>query len=236
MVARDTNTDDNYDDTDNINNINLTDVISIRHKLTALLRIASTTIPKSKWSNSKWYPASDLYSAQLTGLKNLKYLKNVSEAGLGNALSTENSEDSVLAIDSLSQLRALSYSSISGTFSGNNSSAEQFESNAFQQSNCLLKIDHEYLDHSSLSSQQRTFPTTDEVQKRISEGNLLISVHNLEGYNFSLEFAHVYRGKTDQISAYADTIIVLRRALKCSDSSMVMTEDDIDKYAGNSGE
>ena len=63
-------------------------------------------------------------------------------------------------------------------------------------------------------------PTVDDVQKALSSEQLTISLHSNNGYNFSNEFAHVYKGKFNKGTALEDLLVVLQRALHCVSPSM----------------
>ena len=107
---------------------------------------------------------------------------------------------------------------------------ENDETQGLRKTNRVLEFDHEYLECSRLD---QLFPSTEAVQSKITEVNLLISFHSKEGYNFSLEYSHVYHGKTDQTSAYEDTMIVCKRALLASDSQLSSDIERLDQIAGD---
>ena len=133
-------------------------------------------------SLSKWYPKMDTLATQIRCLNDM-----------------ERDGTKVDSISSLSQLCERSFTS--------NKLATLADVDNNQQSRCLLEIQNNGI----RSTCENIFPTTTEVRQRISEGNLSISFHDLKGYNFSLEFAQVYRGKSDRLSAYEDNIIVCKR-------------------------
>ena len=133
-------------------------------------------------SISRWYPKMDTIATQIRCLNDL-----------------ECDDINVDSISSLSQLCERSFACDNlATLKGANTN---------QQLKCLLEIENDNMS----STYENIFPTVNEVRQRISDGSLSISFHDLEGYNFSLEFAQVYRGKSDQMSAYEDNIIICKR-------------------------
>jgi len=63
-------------------------------------------------------------------------------------------------------------------------------------------------------------PLLEDVQQNILKENLFVTVYSLDGYNFSSEFNHVYRGKTTWITAYADILVIITRAVQAHDPSI----------------
>lgn len=63
-------------------------------------------------------------------------------------------------------------------------------------------------------------PSVDEVQKGLSSEQLTVSLYSYSGYNFTNEFAHVYKGKFNKGTALDDLLVVLQRALHCVSPSM----------------
>lgn len=95
--------------------------------------------------------------------------------------------------------------------------------------NCMILLDHGSSDFSGIAD---VFPSTEEVIARISNIELLITFHSADGFNFSQEFSHVYRGKSDQQSVFEDTLTICKRALLAADTSMTIRKEDIDIFTG----
>jgi hypothetical protein len=72
-------------------------------------------------------------------------------------------------------------------------------------------------------------PTIESVTKSLSEEELIISVYSYSGYSFSSEYTHVYKGSFNKGSALSDLLVLLRRALRCTNPSI--SDKNCTKYA-----
>lgn len=63
-------------------------------------------------------------------------------------------------------------------------------------------------------------PTVEEVKKLLSTEALTVSLHSYNGYSFSNEFVHVYKGKFNKDTALEDLLVILQRALHCVSPGM----------------
>ena len=68
-------------------------------------------------------------------------------------------------------------------------------------------------------------PKLSQVKKLISSQQLLLGIFSLDGYNFSEEFANVYKGESTENTIYKDLITICKRAIMAQEN--IDIEDEI---------
>ena len=63
-------------------------------------------------------------------------------------------------------------------------------------------------------------PTVEEIQALLSSEHLSVSLYSYSGYSFSNEFTQVYKGKFNKETALEDLLVILQRALQCTNPSI----------------
>lgn len=154
-------------------------------------------------SHTRWYPAIDSHCINIMECYDFK-----------NKINN-------FPIDSLIQLHSLLYQTIS------NKQNIQFAE--FDRSTYLLNFDNKTITYPET---QYHFPSSEDVKNKFLDGLLVTTVHSTDGYNFTSEYLNIYKGKTDLMSIYNDTIVIIKRAIVATDNIMILTDDDIEKYSG----
>ncbi len=106
---------------------------------------------------------------------------------------------------------------------------------------CLLKPEMEksqsVAQKCMLEFDNIAFPTTFPIRPDVStirtnmqNDKLYVLIYNKEGYNFSAEFEHVYKGKLNKHTLYDDTFAICKRAIIAIEPSFENENSSIDSY------
>ena len=63
-------------------------------------------------------------------------------------------------------------------------------------------------------------PNLSQIQSSMSSQKLFITLYNIDGYNYTAEYNHVYRGKISWDTAYKDIFTIALRAIQTQDPSL----------------
>lgn len=63
-------------------------------------------------------------------------------------------------------------------------------------------------------------PLLSEVEKKIADRGLFMSIYSIHGYNFTLEYDHVYKSESSIETLFADTKSICMRAIRAVDPSI----------------
>lgn len=77
--------------------------------------------------------------------------------------------------------------------------------------------------------QVKQCPFIDEIKKMLSEESLIITLHSYNGYSFSAEYIHVYKGKFTKETAYDDLLVILKRGLRAVNPTL--SDSNCNHYA-----
>eukprot|EP01038_Epipyxis_sp_PR26KG_P006372 gene6372-8776_t len=69
-------------------------------------------------------------------------------------------------------------------------------------------------------SENSTVNNDNSIAQSLSNENLILRVHSMDGYDFSAEFVKVYKGSFNKKRIFNDTLAVIKRALLAADPSM----------------
>jgi len=78
-----------------------------------------------------------------------------------------------------------------------------------------------------------TFPLCPDIsmiKTNMENDKLYALIYSKEGYNFSAEFEHVYKGKLNKNTLYDDTFAICKRAILAIDPSLDEDINNIDSY------
>lgn len=70
------------------------------------------------------------------------------------------------------------------------------------------------------SARELYYPDQKEVKRILATERLILSVHSLQGYNFSSEFTLIYGGNFASKRIYENTIAILQKALQAADHTL----------------
>lgn len=73
-------------------------------------------------------------------------------------------------------------------------------------------------------------PDVSTIKTNMQNDKLYILIYNKEGYNFSAEFEHVYKGKFNKSTLYDDTFAICKRAIIAIEPSLENENSTIDSY------